>query len=674
MTNVNAVAGVSADVASVAANANNVNIVATNIGNVNQVGPNITSVNTAATNIAAIQAAPTQASNAAASALDAAASAAAASAVVLGNEPVRPTIRPTLNLDFANVKALDPRITFTRASSARYYDGKTVAKAEENLFLQSENFTNTVWDVSSQVTRTSNTTVAPDGTTTADTITADAGTGFIPRAVQLYSTSLQITLSVFAKAGTHDYLQLLTNNASSGFVNFDLNAGTLSATTATGTITSFGNDWYRCTATFVAAAITGAQFGLAVSDSATRNQPWNPVGTETIILWGAQLEQRSAVSAYTATTTQPITNYIPALQTAASGVARFDHNPVTGESLGLLIEESRTNLVTYSEAFDDAAWTKLDAAVSSNVVIAPDGTLTGDKLITNSGVSTTGGNSNGGIVQSPAGTTAIPYSYSFYAKAAEGTAVRVRETVTTGARANISLVDGSVVYESGSSSSFTVTTTSIGNGWWRIALNRTPATTLGFVIKPGIDTGDGYSGIYIWGAQLEAGAFPTSYIPTVASQVTRSVDAASMTGTNFSSWYRADEGTIYSEFNPFVITGVGGVMSINDFASSNKIDLRRAGNAIVTVSFTTQAGMTVTGITANSTNKLAVSYAVNDFALVGNGGTPNTDALGTIPIVAQLQIGGLDNASNLNLNGTIRKLAYYPRRLPNAQLQSITTV
>jgi hypothetical protein len=586
-----------------------------------------------------------------------------------------PTIKPSLNLDFANTKALDPRITFTRTTTAAYYDGKTVAKAEENLLLRSQEFDNAAWDVSTSITRTSNTTTAPNGTTTADTITADAGTTLIPRAIQNVSNTLQVTLSVFAKAGTYNYLQLLTNSVSSGFVNFDLSAGTLSATTATGTITALSDGWYRCTATFVAASFTNVQFGLAASASATRAQAWNPAGTETIILWGAQLEQRDAVTAYTPTTTQPITNYIPVLQTAASGQARFDHNPVTGESLGLLIEQQRSNLLTYSDDFSDASWTKTQTSTTGNTIIAPDGTLTGD-LFTANGVNTFH------ALEKSVTLAAAAHTLSVYAKKETNNFLQLRfsNALASGAFGNFDLNTGTAGNTSATSSRIE----SVGNGWYRCSITVTTAAATGVINISIVNSNTSVSsesnslttGVFVWGAQLEAGAFPTSYIPTVAATVTRNADAASMTGTNFSSWYRADEGTLYGEgIGAFSSGALATINTSTSFSNMIVIGSLNSTNEAFRV-FANGAAQTDIGTLLLNTNyKLSLGYARNNVAGSINGAAVLTDTSVIVPSVGMdtLQIGRQWN-SNMQLGGTIKKLAYYPTRCTNAQLQALTTV
>jgi hypothetical protein len=387
-------------------------------------------------------------------------------------------------------------------------------------------------------------------------------------------------------------------------------------------------------------------------------------------LWGAQYEQRSSVTAYTPTTDQPITNYIPVLQSAASGEARFDNDPVTGESKGLLIEEQRTNVLTYSEQFDNAAWTKLDATITANDIIAPDGTLTMDKL-----VPATGAYSD--IYR--ANATVGAKTLSCYMKAGGKT---VGQLGWLG-NANGAYFDLSSGVATTFGSGTTASMVSVGNGVYRCSISFTYASGnsnhfIGVSDAVGslAVTGDGYSGIYIWGAQLEVGAFPTSYIPTVASQVTRNADAASMTGTNFSSWYRADEGTLFAETaSPNSFSRVQ--ISVNDGTNNNKIEpVLASGNAYllgVNVGGSAVGSATTSNTTtANVSAKTAGAYKVNDFAVSLNAGTVATDTSGVLPVVDRMFI-GQRTAGSVSLNGTIKKLAYYPARLSNTELQGLTS-
>jgi hypothetical protein len=396
-----------------------------------------------------------------------------------------------------------------------------------------------------------------------------------------------------------------------------------------------------------------------------------------------QSEVRNTVTAYTPTTTQPITNYIPTLLTAADNVARFDHNPTTGESLGLLIEEQRTNLVLRAEEFDNASWAKLRATVNSNVTVAPDGTISADALL-DTAVSGT----HVAIQTITKAASAIIYAASVYLKAGVRTLgeLRVSDQAGNGARVTFNLTAGTLGTPVSFGTGFTAGTStivSVGNGWYRVVLVATSnsATTLGhevYIANASANisyAGDG-NGIYIWGAQLEAGAFPTSYIPTVASQVTRSADSASITGANFSGWFNNAEGTLYSEF---AIAGYSSFNTVFDIATDALNTIQISLNSLsqlrlVVESGTAQANLASasTAITFNTATKYVGAYQVNNFAGSKDGGAVITDTLGNLPVVNQAAIGQRVLSTN-RINGTIKKLAFYPARLNNTQLQALTS-
>jgi hypothetical protein len=595
-----------------------------------------------------------------------------------------PSIKPSLLLDFANVKQLDPRVTFVRTTTATYYDGKTTAKAEENLFLYSQELESAYW-IKSGVTVTTNADTAPDGTSTAEKIveTATTSAHVLQRPILVNGTTY--TASCFLKAAERSFA-FLSIGAANNAISIDLTLGT--ATNAAGTTnnitcTSAGNGWYRVS--FSVTAGVSPEVNVYVSeDGVWANRSYAGNASNGILCWGLQLEQRSAVTAYTPTTTQPITNYVPALQTAASGVARFDHKPTTFESLGLLVEEQRTNLLTYSEQFDNAAWTKTNSSTTSNTIVAPDGTLTGDKLVEDTATNVHLAR------QSPTGTVTAVHTFSCYAKAAERSVIALQlvdnASTGNGIASYFNLLTGATsnISNFGNGSGAVATMTAVGNGWYRCTLSgitNTSGTTfraIVFVVQTAGSTsytGDGYSGLYIWGAQLEAGAFPTSYIPTVAATVTRNADAASMTGTNFSSWYRADEGTVYGDalFGDLtagrLIAGISGASAVDriTIGLGTNYDVAVVANNVV------QANFALGTKVPNS--KIAFAYKTDDFAGSANGSAVGTDTSGILPVVDRFFIGtrvGLPAASIIN--GHIRKLSFYPSRLSDAQLQALTTV
>jgi hypothetical protein len=591
-----------------------------------------------------------------------------------------PNIEPTLNLSFALTKALDPRVSFTRASTGRFYDGKTVAKAEENLLTYSQEFDNAAWGKAA-ATIAANSTTAPDGTSSADTVTASAANAehsvFNTQNISMV-VGQRFVSSVFAKKNTNDYFQLSVGNQVGVFANFNISTGALETSSgivsASITETPVGSGWYRCVMVFDAVTTdTGSRFYASIipSGSSGRRLAYLAAGTESIFIWGAQLEQRSSVTAYTPTTTQPITNYVPVLQSAANNVARFDHNPVTGESLGLLIEEQRTNLLLRSAEFENASWTKTASSIIANTVVAPDGTLTGDKLVEDT---TTG---NHFIQQIPTVVSGLAHTFSVYAKAGERTSFSLLMAQSTSPFTN----HASVLFDLSAGVIATTTAgsgtiTAVGNGWYRCTVTGTTSSTGEICRVTFSTTGDGFSGIYIWGAQLEAGAFPTSYIPTVASQVTRSADAASMTGANFSSWYRADEGTLYVEsINAGGI--VGGTFGVSDGTNSNRMFVQSDTRseqfaAFVQTLGTIQSSLTLSGAAVLTSNKVAMAYRTNDLAAVRQGGTVVTDVSATIPLVNRAIFGGSGADTAAISSGWVRKAAYYPKRLANAEIVALT--
>jgi hypothetical protein len=614
-----------------------------------------------------------------------------------------PAIKPTLLLDFANTKQLDPRITFTRASTATYY-GTQTAKAEENLILQSQTFGSNSWSVEA-ITRTADTSTAPDGTTTADTVTETATTS-AHRLDADVATSSTVTLSVFAKLGVGT--RFLTIGVSRDLTHcssatFDLSLGTNTQTQVNGgiyaspsaTITAVAQGFYRCTFTVTTDTAILVRIGLNNTGTPTSGNrafgaSYTGDSTSSLILWGAQLEQRSAVTAYTPTTTQAITNYIPQILTAASGVARFDHNPTTFESLGLEIEESRTNLVLQSEEYDNASWTKGLSSITANTIVSPDGTLDGDKLVEDTS------NGQHHVRQSVTGlSSGSTLTLSVYLKSAERTTAQlhINDNATTNNRVqadfNLSSGTTSSATSAGTFTGVTSSITPVGNGWYRCVVTGVAtgvtAVQARAIIGTTNYTGDGYSGIYIWGAQLEAGAFPTSYIQTVASQVTRSADAASMTGANFSSWFNQGEGTMYAEglLNNIAVTGaqIRRLVEIDDGSNNNRITFGRAVDAGGTLRVLyTVSGVNINGVNGQTASnifpsaKVAVAYEAADYAFSPNGALVTTSTAANVPVVNRLDIGSnFDNSASTSANGTIKKIAYYPLRVTNAQLQGLTS-
>ena len=357
---------------------------------------------------------------------------------------------------------------------------------------------------------------------------------------------------------------------------------------------------------------------------------------------------------------------------ATNNQPRFDYDPVTLACKGLLIEESRTNLMTYSSDYSNAIWgTKSGISLASGVA-APD--VSTSTLVENTSAGTRY------VGQTATVTTATAYTATVYMK--KGTtnigAMSVVESPNQGFWTfdlNTGVVGNNVV----SSKASTASITDAGGGWYRCSITiTTAATSISVRILPvtsvSVATGAVGDNINVWGAQLEAGAFATSYIPTTTAALTRNADVATMTGTNFSDWFNASEGTFACKFQLKSTSQVStSMLSANGGSTNNRIEigLRSTGTnvSVVTVSAATTAILDFGSPTTNVTNQ-TIAYKENSFAGAKNGGTIGTDSAGTIPTVSVLDIGS--RASSAFCNGWIQNVNYWPQRVTNNEAQAFS--
>lgn len=678
--------------------------------------------------------ATTQAGIATTQAAAATAAAVGASNIVLGVSTLYPTIRPSLDLDFANSQTVDPRITFTRASTATRTNarglieavasgvpridfdavtgackGLLVEEQRTNLLTYSEQFDNAAW-VKFATTITANATAAPDGTLTADLVLVDASNGAhgISQAVTGV-VGLAYSISAYLKAGALTRCRLAGRLSANWAVFpagvFDLTTGGIVSSSGdkTATIENVGGGWFRCTV-YGTCATTNIGFdgGPVLTTTHNFDGAANPGG---VYMWGAQLEAGAFP-----TTHQPSTETFTGrastatfigsnglIQTASSGVARLGYNPLNlTVQPKLVLEAAGTNLLTYSEQFDNAVWTKTRATVTANATTAPDGSLTAYKLVEDTTATNTHHiNVAGGLVT----FSAVPYAASIFLKAGERTRANAYVVdsvgIVSGTLSTFDLVAGSVI--SGAQCAIQ----NVGLGWYRVTLLFTPAA--GIVPSSGAlrvmpnngttnsYTGDGTSGLYIWGAQLEASPFPTSYIPTVASavtrvadtstsaQTTRAADVASMTGANFSSWYRQDEGSFVAEVNQqsTATSFSGTVFSVSDGTNQEAIELyRRASDATMRLTIVDggfNQAFANAGVTTVASLKTSISYKLNSCSITLNGAVPTTDTAATIPSVDQMRLGSIIGVGTTFTNGHLRSISYYPKALTSAELQALST-
>jgi hypothetical protein len=384
------------------------------------------------------------------------------------------------------------------------------------------------------------------------------------------------------------------------------------------------------------------------------------------------------------------------LRTAAANVPRFDHDPATGASRGLLIEEARTNLFQRSAEFDNAYWGKNEASVTANAETSPDGTSSGDKLIESA-------NNDVHWVRSALfSATSETRSLSVFAKKGERNRLAVAiwngSTSTRSANALFDLNAGTVLYtySAGSWTSVSSSITPVGNGWYRCVVTATGDGTNGYYgyLTVGNDTqsaatastgttaytGDGTSGLFIWGAQLEAGAFATSYIPTTSAAATRSADSAVV--TPISSFYNQAEGTLFAELQAQTLTQSGGfarrVVTLDNNTTDDEVNISQSGTAdqlsfIVRQSAAASA-VIVGGSSITSITKAIGAYATNNAQASYNGTLGTADTSVTVPTtLTHLKLGRSTSSTARLFQGHIRKVAYWPKRLTNTLLEQLTT-
>lgn len=331
---------------------------------------------------------------------------------------------------------------------------------------------------------------------------------------------------------------------------------------------------------------------------------------------------------------------------------RFDYSPTNiGEPRGLLIEGQAVNLCTYSQAIAGAGWTTTTGyTVTTNTtdLLSPAGDNTATKLVYTSGYARCIQ-----IVTLAANTT---YTMSYWIKSVGTHTFRVYD-LTAGV--DIASSIGSIpVTSSWTRVQKTFTTgASTSSCWFYVAADGGP--TAGMTA-------------YVWGAQLEAGSGASSYIPTGASQVTRNVDTCYMSG--ISSWYNESAGTVISNltYSGLATVNSGIELSVGTGSSStNRIGIRKDYVDYYSGGFNS-AEMYPTVTSGNV--RIGTAYSLNDFAMCSNGGTMRTDGSGAVPVgLNTLKLYADNGTSTLVINGLIRSIKYFPTRLPNDQLQTLTT-
>lgn len=367
------------------------------------------------------------------------------------------------------------------------------------------------------------------------------------------------------------------------------------------------------------------------------------------------------------------------MRTAGNNVARFDFDPVTHAALGLLVEESRVNLALQSG--NPSAWTLTAAVVVSGATTSPDGTTAGALLREDS---TTAVHQ---AVPSDTIATSTQYTVTCFAKLAAGArllGINGGGLAAANLYPSFNLTTGSDV-SVGTNANFFHGISPCGNGWYRCWITWTTTNTTAFNVElhnaPGNRnyTGDNTSGAYVWGAQVEQGGFPTSYIPTTGATVTRQGDFYDI--TPLGSWFVQGNGTMACDFMSYnYATAGGGCLLLDDTVGNNteKLTLSsaapyQAGGAQSSAGSTTFNSNPLT-ISLGVVNKVAMAWQPGTSLFAANSVLAPNAAGGALPIgINRLRIGNIGGGVARVVNGYIRRVRYWPRALSSAELQQVTT-
>jgi hypothetical protein len=576
-----------------------------------------------------------------------------------------------------SVKPLDGSgdLTFSRASSAtRVASNGLIEKVRTNLALYSQDWTN--WTLF-QATATANTTANPlDGAVNADTLTiSTATTGVSYRSVST-GTALA-TFSVYLKAGTHDQASVGFTDGTDFAVNVDLTLGTITGVSSgvTGTITSVGSGWYRVTAT------------RTISNTSTPNAFVNViVGTvgDSVIVFGAQVELGDIATDYIATTSAAVS------VGPVSGLPRLDY--LNSTCPRLILEPQRSNVLTFSEQIDNAAWNKGAATITANAAVSPDGYTNADAIVDTA----TNAEHTVSRAANISVTALAPITSSVFLKKGTQPFAMLR---SFGVAAEeyfcvvVNLETGTITKtQAGTTTTGTsATITNYGNGWYRVAATATFTGTLNnFILQlvnsatPTIGSfgdyaylGNGTNSIFAWGFQLEQAPYATSYIPTLGTSVTRVADAASKTG--ISSLIGQTEGTLFAEIDLKNFDASADQIVMQLFQNSNNrigLAMFRSGSTNSLQLFQLFSGsieVNINTLASSGIVKIAGAYKQNDYVLYINGQQIGVDTSASVPTTSDFQLGaGASGVAPLG-NG-INQALLFKTRLTNAQLAELTTL
>ena len=562
------------------------------------------------------------------------------------------------NLSIVEVDQLDADFTFSRGSNlaaTRINEQGLIEKGRENLLLQSNQF-DTTWFATNTTTPT-NGFSGYDGSNDAWKLKGGAG---FPRVQQALSQSGVQTFSVYAKAGEVDHLRLLIITGSNQEARFDLTNGTIPYEGGTELlskkITAVGNGWFKCQITING---TGSSYRFYAMENSTTFAS----SEQGVYIQDAQLEVGLVA-----------TDYIESGATTGKAGVLEDLPRLNwgGSCPSLLLEPSRQNLITHSEYIDGISGiSKIGSSIDTNVTTSPEGLL--NALFLKEDTS----NGTHFFYKDFNLTNGSTYTISIFAK-------------SNGENRNFRFGDGGVGWSSGFTGDFNLTNgtasggtiENYGNGWYRCSVTGTTnATTSRLLLYSTLNTntsyqGDGSSGVYLYGFQLEEGSYATSYIPTHGTSVTRSNDFFKI--INQESLFSANEGTFFVEFS---FNENNKYIGVGDSWASDKvtIGLNSSGTNQIR-SIITNNGSTInlqgSGTTLGENIKACVSYGLDGFKLFMNG---SLQASNSTPanlsqfsdLIPNVDVRDLSSTSS---SGNIKQIVVFPTTLSDNECINLTSI
>ena len=355
------------------------------------------------------------------------------------------------------------------------------------------------------------------------------------------------------------------------------------------------------------------------------------------------------------------------IENVGNNVPRLDYEG--GGCPSLLLEGNSTNLITQSELFSNSYWTKSGATVTSGFS-APslDSPLGAFKLVEDT--------SNGEHRTEAVSADATNGTHSFFVKADTRQWVAIYDPIL-GKGKYFDLLNG-VVGGNYNSAPDNATIESISDNWYRISISTTGLGRSRLILsESGTDTnyqGDGTSGVYIFGAQLEQKSHATSYIPTSGSQITRLAETAN--GSGNASTFNDSEGVLFFEASTLLNGGTYMTISINDGTSSNDISLlyRIQENEVwmQTSGSGSDTNINIYDVVQNENNKIALSYSSNGIKIFVNGILKGSIAINALPIGLN-SVEFNNGAQGENFYGNVKDLKVYKTALTSLEIQTLTS-